>query len=353
MKHRLIRVAHQFVQAAGRRCSTENAVDQTSLIRQLREKSSAPMKDVKAALVQCNWDVDIAFTELRKKGLAAVSKKASRVATEGLLAVCEKPGMASIIELNSETDFVARNEIFQHLASRVACAALSLYEPSEESEPDKMKLDLGLLRDMPIRLDHPKLSCDTTVQEAIKVTASIMGENLKLTRAFRMSTKCGLVSSYLHASPQPGLGKTAALLTLNVNGGSIEPFGELLSTVGESLAMHIVAARPLFLNKESVTEDVWEREKGIILSQVADSKKPEKILEKMVEGRLRKYAEEVVLLEQRFAMNDKITVREVVEDLSKKVGCLVDVGCYLRMEVGETAESDESSTPAMVAAQAS
>ncbi|KAI5060405.1 hypothetical protein GOP47_0024825 [Adiantum capillus-veneris] len=352
MNH-LGRVVRQVSQRS-RSYSTEGA-SPTALIRQLREKSSAPMKDVKTALVQCNWDMEAAFTELRKKGLAAVSKKASRAATEGLLALCEKPGMASIIELNSETDFVARNDVFQHLASRVAQAALSLCE-TESTSPghpsDTSVIDLHALESVRIKLDHPKLTREGTVQEAIQEAASIIGENLKLRRAFHVCSNSGLVSSYLHASLQPGLGKTAGLLTLNMKDGSVKAPLQLMSSVGESLAMHIVAARPLFLSKECVTKEVWEHEKSIILSQVSGSNKPEQILNKMVEGRLRKYVEEVVLLDQKFAMNDKITVQQVVEDLSKQAGVAVEIGCYLRMEVGETTEREESMQPTEAVAQA-
>ncbi|MCO5572643.1 hypothetical protein L7F22_026401 [Adiantum nelumboides] len=353
MKHHLGRVVSQLSQRC-RNYGTEGAASQTTLIRQLREKSSAPIKNVKAALVQCNWDMEAAFTELRKKGLAAVSKKASRAATEGLLALSKKPGMASIIELNSETDFVARNDIFQHLASRVAQAALSLCDTSTSKGrlPGTSVIDLHALESVRIKLEHPKLISEGTVQEAIQEAASIIGENLKLRRAFLVSSNSGLVSSYLHASLQPGLGKTAGLLTLETKNGSVKAPLELMSSVGESLAMHIVAARPLFLSKECVTKEVWEHEKSIILSQVSGSNKPEQILNKMVEGRLRKYAEEVVLLDQKFAMDDKVTVKQVVEDLSKKAGIAVEVGCYLRMEVGETAEREESTQPIEAVAQA-
>lgn len=309
------------------------------------------MKDVKAALVQCNWDLEAAFTELRKKGLAAVSKKASRVATEGLLALCEKPGIASIIELNSETDFVARNDIFQHLASCVANAALSLYDTNSGVSSDTSAIDIQALESVRIKLDHPKLNCEATVREAVQEAASIMGENLKLRRGFHISTSSGVVSSYLHATPQPGLGKTAGLLSLNFKDGSGKLPSEHLRTVGDYLAMHIVAARPLFLSKDTVTKEVWEREKNIILSLVAGSNKPEAIRNRMVEGRLKKYAEEVVLLNQKFLMDDKITVHEVLKDLSKNEGFPVEIGNYLRMDVGETAEREVSMAPVEVAAQ--
>lgn len=309
------------------------------------------MKDVKAALVQCDWDVEAAFTELRKKGLAAVSKKASRVATEGLLALSEKPGVATIIELNSETDFVARNEIFQHLALRVASAALSISSASSSVRSQATAIDLQALESVRIKLEHPKLNCEATVHEAIHEAAAIMGENLRLRRGFCVSTKSGVVSSYLHMSPQAGLGKTAGLLALDVKEGSIQLPSELFSSVGGSLAMHVVAARPLFLSKECVTSEVWEREKNIILSQVAGTNKTEAILNKMVEGRLRKYAEEVILLDQKFVMNDKITVRDVLQDLSKQAGVSVDVGCYLRLDVGESVEREESAASAEVTAQ--
>eukprot|EP00249_Psilotum_nudum_P007677 c20742_g1_i1 orf=152-1360(+) len=328
--------------------STAGSASQTALIRQLRERTSAPMKDVKDALVQCQWDQEAAFTALRKRGLAAASKKASRVAAEGLLALAEKSGAAAIVEINSETDFVARNDIFQHLALHVARAALSLDTSSTPSQPTTINIqDLEAAK---IVLEHPKLNGEATVYDAIREAAVVMGENLMLRRGYQLRTSSGVVSSYLHMNQQAGLARTAGLITLETQEGSPQIPLEALSREGASLAMHVVAACPLFLSKDHATPEILERERDIYLSQAASSNKPEAVIEKMVEGRLQKYIEDVALLEQKFVLNEKINVRMVLDNLSKEIGLPINVGCFLRLQVGEGIEREEKSFAAEVAA---
>eukprot|EP01018_Ginkgo_biloba_P025729 Gb_06265 [translate_table: standard] len=323
------------------------AAEQMGLIKQLRERTSAPMKDVKTALVNCNWDLEAAHTDLRKKGIAVASKKASRIAAEGTLALAKDKKIASVIEINCETDFVARNEIFQYLALSIARSALSM-EVLPKLLSETGTIDPKHLEEMKIVLDHPKLGGEKTVQDAIMEVAAMMGENVKLRRGFMLSTANGVVSSYLHTSPQPGLGRIAGLLTLESEDGGVRP--EALERVGSLLAMHIVASRPLFLSKDHVTAEALESERDILKSQAATSGKPQVAIEKMVEGRLRKYVEEVALLEQKFVMNDKINVRSVLEDLSKEVGQQVRIGCFHRIEVGEGIQRQETSFAGEVAA---
>lgn len=324
------------------------STEQVGLIKQLRERTSAPMKDVKAALVDCNWDLEAAYTELRKKGIAGASKKGARIAAEGILALAQDEKVAAVIELNCETDFVARNEIFQYLAHSVAKSALTM-EALPELLSESATLDLKLLGEMNIILDHPKLTREITVQDAIMEVAAIMGENVKLRRGFALSSANGVVSSYLHTSPQPGLGRIAGLLTLESENGGAPT--EVLQRVGSNLAMHVVAARPLFLSKDHVATKTLEAERDILKTQAAASGKPQAAIEKMVEGQLRKFVEEIALLEQKFVMNDKVNVKSVLEDLSKEVGQQIRVGSFLRVEVGEGIHRQETSFASEVAAQ--
>ncbi|XP_077216437.1 translation elongation factor Ts (EF-Ts) isoform X2 [Tasmannia lanceolata] len=317
-----------------RRFSSEvPASEQMNLIKQLRERTSAPIKDVKSALVECSWDIEAAHKDLRKRGVVLASKKSSRPAAEGLLAIAQNEKKAAIIELNCETDFVARNEIFQYLALSLARLALSI-ESSDQHVSMAFPLCPGKLEDMKINLGHPKLSGEATVQSAITEVAAMVGENVKFRRGFALSPSShGIVTSYLHTSPQSGLGRIAGLLTLEVEDDNV-PL-DALQRVGSSLAMHVVAARPLFLSKELVSSEALESERDVLKSQAETTGKSQMAIEKMVEGRLRKYLEEVVLLEQKFVVNDSINIKSLLNDLSKEVGSPVSIGKFFRMEVGE------------------
>ncbi|ONM40622.1 Elongation factor Ts, mitochondrial [Zea mays] len=183
--------------------SEVSSSEQMNLIKQLRQRTSAPIKDVKASLVTCNWDIEAAQKDLRKRGVALAAKKSSRTAAEGLLAIAQDDKRAAVVELNCETDFVARNDVFQYLASSLAKMALSAQGPGELFMP----FGPELLENMPINLDHPKLSVETTVQSAVTEVAAMVGENVKLRRGFMLSTTAhGVVSSYMHTCPQPGDG---------------------------------------------------------------------------------------------------------------------------------------------------
>ncbi|XP_020266199.1 elongation factor Ts, mitochondrial [Asparagus officinalis] len=301
-----------------RRFSSEvSAAEQMNLIRQLREKTSAPIKDVKSSLVSCNWDIEAAQKDLRKRGVVMASKKSSRTAAEGLLSVAQTENKAVVVELNCETDFVARNDIFQYMALSLARTAL-----------------LEILENMKINLKHPKLWGETTVQSAITEVAAMVGENVKFRRGFTLSTSShGAVCSYLHTCPQPGLGRIAGLVTLEADDSNVSL--DALQRVGSSIAMHIVAAKPLFLSKDLVPSEAIESEREILKTLAESSKKPQIAIQKMVEGRLRKYFEDVVLLEQKFVMNDGVNIQSLLKELSKEVGSSVRIGNFLRVEVGE------------------
>lgn len=325
---------------AARTFSAEAAVTaprQMDLIKRLRERTSAPMKDVKSALLDCNWDIEAAQKDLRRRGVVLASKKSSRTAAEGLLALAQTESRAAVVELNCETDFVARNDIFRCLATSLAKLALSA-EGCHEQISGAFPLGPDYFEDSNINLNHPKLSGEATVKSAITEVAAIMGENVKLRRGFVMSTSShGIVSTYLHTSPQPGLGRIAGILTLELE-DSNAPL-DALRQAGSELAMHIVAANPMFLTKEHVSSDAIDTEREILKSQAEATGKSQMAIEKMVEGRLRKYFEEVVLMEQKFIVQDTINVKTLLGNLSKEVGCTVKIGNFSRMEVGEGIQS--------------
>ncbi|CAL1392976.1 unnamed protein product [Linum trigynum] len=319
--------------------------EQMSLIKQLRERTSAPIKDVKASLVECNWDIEAAQKDLRKRGIVLASKKSGRAATEGLLALAQSEGKAAIIELNCETDFVSRNEIFQHLALSLAKQALLVENGSQQSS-GVLSVGPESLEELKLNLEHPKISGETTVHNAITEVAAMMGENVKLRRGFVMSTS-GVLSTYLHTSPQPGLGRIAGLLSLETEDGSSHL--DDLQRVGSELAMHVVAAKPLFLTKELVSSEALESEREILKSQAESTGKSQMAIEKMVEGRMRKYYEEVVLTEQKFIVNDSLTVKTLLSNLSKEVGSPVKIENFFRMEVGEGIQRLDASADEPVA----
>ncbi|XP_050205403.1 elongation factor Ts, mitochondrial [Mercurialis annua] len=329
--------------------SAPAAAEQMNLIKQLRVMTSAPIKDVKASLVDCNWDIEAAQKDLRKRGKALASKKSGRAATEGLLALAQTEGRAALIELNCETDFVARNEIFQLLALSLAKQAL-LVENTAQTDSGIYPVGPECLEDLKFNLNHPKLSGETTVQNAITEVAAIMGENVKLRRGFVMSTSSpGVLSTYLHTSPQPGLGRIAGLVSFEIENGISQL--DTLHDAGSQLAMHVVAAKPLFLTKELVSSDALENEREVLKSQAESTGKSQMAIEKMVEGRLRKYYEEVVLMEQKFIINDAINVKTLLDNLSKDVGSPVKIRSFFRMEVGEGIQRLESSNADEPAAQ--
>ncbi|CAL0330842.1 unnamed protein product [Lupinus luteus] len=330
--------------------SAASGPEQLNLIKQLRQRTSAPIKDVKAALLLSNWDIEEAQKELRKKGKVLASKKSSRTAAEGLLALAQNHNKTALIELNCETDFVARNEIFQHLALSLAKQALSVENYSQQVS-GVFHVGPESLEETTLNLEHPKISGETTVHNAIIEVAAMMGENVKLRRGYVMpASSQGLISTYLHTSPQPGLGRIAGILSLEVDDGKAQV--DAVERVGAELAMHVVAAKPLFLTKDLVPSDALENEREILKSQAESSGKPQMAIDKMVEGRLRKYFEEVVLLEQKFITNDTVNVKTVLDNLSKEVGSSVRVVNFLRMEVGEGIARQEANASEPVAQSA-
>ncbi|KAG6387387.1 hypothetical protein SASPL_152574 [Salvia splendens] len=329
------------INSFGIRFTRNYTSEQVNLIKHLRERTSAPMKEVKSALVACDWDIEAAQNELRKRGVALASKKFSRTAAEGFLALAQDEKKAILVELNCETDFVARNEIFQHLALCLAKSALVIEGSSQASAA--IPVSPESLEDLKINFDHPKLTGEKTVQNAITEVAVMTGENVKLGGGFAISAPSyGVISTYLHTSPMPGIGRIAGLLSLEVEDKDA-PL-DAVQRVGSQIAMHLVAAKPLFLSKEDVTSDALGNERDILRSQAEKTGKTLMAIDKMVEGRLRKYYEEVVLLEQKFIVNDSVNITKVLANLSQEIGSTVKIRNFLRVEVGEGAKRLEDAS---------
>ncbi len=300
------------------------------LVKDLREKTGAGMMDCKNALNETNGDMEAAIDWLRKKGLSQAAKKSSRVAAEGLVGVATAGNAGAVIEINAETDFVARNVLFQDFVDSAAKIAL------------EVKGDLEALKGKP----HPGES--RTVSEQLTHLIATIGENMAIRRAAAIAVSDGVVSSYIHTAIRPGLGKIGVLVALESTGDKAK-----LAELGKQIAMHVAAAKPDALDIASVDPAVLEREKAIYRDQATQSGKPADIVEKMLVGRVRKYYEEVVLLEQPYIMDDKMKVSAVVEKLAKELGTPVKLAGFLRFGLGEGIQKNETDFAAEVAAMSS
>jgi elongation factor Ts len=300
-----------------------------SLVKELREKTGAGMMDCKKALTETSGDLEGAVDWLRKKGLAAAAKKAGRVAAEGLVAVATADTVGAVVEVNSETDFVARNERFQAFANEAARQALT------------GNGDLNTL----LQAQYPDTG--RTIAEEVTHMVATIGENMNLRRIARIEVGSGVVASYVHNALAPNLGKIGVLVGLESTGDRVR-----LAELGRQIAMHIAAARPEALNIEDVDSSALDRERSVLADQARASGKPEEIIAKMVEGRLRKYYEEVVLLEQVYVIDGENKVRKVVETVAKEIGAPIKVVGFTRFVLGEGIEKEQSDFAAEVAAQA-
>lgn len=298
-------------------------------VKQLREMTGAGMMDSKAALVATDGNMEAAVDWLRTKGIAKADKKSGRTAAEGLIGLAEETDKAVLVEVNSETDFVARNDAFQQIVRNVAEAALSS-DGSVEAVAAAQYPGSG-----------------KNVGDVIKDAIGTIGENMSLRRAAMLAVKEGVVASYMHNSIADGLGKIGVLVAVETAGDK-----QAAKAFGRQVAMHIAAANPLALTPAELDAAAVEREKAIFSDQARQSGKPENIIEKMVEGRLRKFYEEVVLLSQNFVINPDHTVEAAAKEAEKTVGAPVKISAFVRFALGEGIEKEETDFAAEVAAAA-
>jgi elongation factor Ts len=301
-----------------------------TMVKDLRDKTGAGMMDCKAALNETAGDMEAAVDWLRAKGLAKAAKKAGRVAAEGLIGLAAEAKQAALVEVNSETDFVARNDKFQEMVKTIATDAL------------KAKGDVEALAKA--KFGAGKIS----VADHLKEMIGSIGENMTLRRSAYVSVKNGVVSSYVHNSIAPGLGKIGVIVALESTGDA-----ETLKNFGKQVAMHIAAANPQAITVESLDPAAVARERAVLTEQAKESGKPAPVVEKMVEGRLRKFYEEVVLLSQGFVHDPETTVAKALAAAETEAGAPIKIVGFHRFGLGEGIDRPESDFAAEVAAAAS
>ncbi|MBS1101880.1 elongation factor Ts [Gluconobacter sp. Dm-62] len=293
-----------------------------ALVRELREATGAGMMDCKKALTEAAGDMDAAIDWLRTKGLSQAAKKSGRTTAEGLVGVVSAKNRAAMVEVNAETDFVGRNEAFQTFVEQVAHVALEVGD------------DLDAIK-------AGKVPSGRTVADELTHLIATIGENMAIRRAKVLSVESGVVASYVHSALRPGIGKIGVLAALEAPSES-----DALLTLGRQIGMHVAATRPAALDVASVDPESLERERAVLIEQARESGKPEAIIEKMVEGRIRKFYEEVVLLEQVWVLDGESRVSKVVEKAGAKLAG------FERFQLGEGIEKEENDFAAEVAAAA-
>ena len=296
-------------------------------VKELRELTGAGMMDCKAALTETNGDMEAAVDWLRKKGIAKADKKSGRTAAEGLIGVAAEGNSAVVVEVNSETDFVARNDAFQQMVRNIAQVALAT-----DGSTDAVAAGT-----------YP--GSDKSVADTIKDAVGTIGENMSLRRSAKLSVPQGVVATYVHNGVVDGLGKMGVLVAIETAGNA-----HAARAFARQVAMHVAATSPLALNESEVDPAVVAKEKEIFSEQARQSGKPENIIEKMVEGRLRKFYEEVVLLKQVFVLNPDVTVEKALKDAEKDIGAPAKITAFTRFALGEGIEKEVSDFAAEVAA---
>ena len=301
-----------------------------ALVKELRDSSGAGMMDCKKALIETGGDLEQATDWLRTKGLSKAAKKADRVAAEGLVGVAVRndgAGMTgAVIELNAETDFVARNELFQNAARAAAKAALDVEGGVDD-------------------LSAAKVEGGQSIADMITGLIATIGENMLLRRLARFQVGQGAIAFYVHNATAPDLGRIGVLVAVEGAGDQAK-----LQEMGRKVAMHIAATQPLSLSTDDLDPAAVEKERAIFSEQALESGKPPQVVEKMVEGRLRKFFEEVVLLKQAFVMNPDQTVEQLVAETAKELGSPVAIKGFARLALGEGVEKQEDDFAAEVAA---
>jgi len=288
-----------------------------SMVKDLRDKTGAGMMDCKTALNETNGDMEAAIDWLRKKGISKAAKKAGRAAAEGLVGVAVDKGTGALVEVNAETDFVARNEEFKGFVKSAADLALK-----EGGDLEKL-----------LAAKHG----NSNVQQTLTELVAKIGENMSVRRTVALSVNPGVVAAYVHNAASPELGKIGVLVALKSSGDEGK-----LSALAKQIAMHVAAANPLALTPEHLSKDVVERERNVQWELAKQSGKPDAVIEKMMEGRMRKFYEETVLLSQTFVIDGETQIAKVIERAAKELGAPVTIEGFVRFQVGEGIEKVES-----------
>ena len=300
-----------------------------SMVKELREKSGAGMMDCKKALVESNGNMEDAIDWLRKQGLSAVAKKSNRVAAEGLIGISISEVKGAIVEINSETDFVARNELFQNFVKN--CSNLVLLNKS----------DINVLKKLPFP------DSDRTVDQELNNNIATIGENMNIRRVEYLEVSEGVVASYIHNKIAEDLGKLGVIVAIESQAKKSQ-----LLDVGKQIAMHIAATSPKALNIDDLDNDLVKREKEVLIDQAMSTGKPKEIAEKMVQGRLQKFFQEVVLNEQVSVIDGETKIKDVIKKLSDDLGTEVKIKDFKILKLGEGIEVAENDFAAEVAATA-
>ena len=282
----------------------------TSLVKELREKTGVGMMDCKNALVENNGDIESSIDWLRTKGIAKAAKKEGRIASEGLIYVCKNENNASIIEVNSETDFVARNEDFQNIVEKLGNLAIK-----SDNLEDLLSKEVS--------------EESVLVKDYITEMIASIGENINLRRMETIENKGGIISSYIHNQVVDNMGKIGVLVSLKSDEDVYK-----LEDLGKQIAMHIAATNPISINVEDIPKEILERERAILEEEARSSGKPEEIVTKMTEGRLNKFYQESVLLEQTFVVDGESKIKDILKTLDKPI----IISDFIRMELGEGIE---------------
>ncbi len=299
------------------------------LVKDLRDQTGAGMMDCKKALAETDGNLEAAVDWLRTKGLAAAEKKSGRIAAEGLVAVKTGGNKATAIEVNSETDFVARNTQFQELVSGLAGVA---FEVGDDVEAISAATFPGSSK---------------TVADTMTDAIATIGENMNIRRAQSLSVDTGVVATYVHSAVADGMGKIVAMVALESDADA-----DTLQALGKQLAMHVAATNPASLSTDDLDPELVEREKQVQIEKARESGKPDEIIMKMIEGRMRKFYEDVVFLNQTFVIDGETKVEKVVANAAKDAGTAITVAAIARMEMGEGLEKKEDDFAAEVAAAA-
>jgi elongation factor Ts len=297
------------------------------MVKALREQTGAGMMDCKKALNETDGVIEEAIDWLRTKGLSAAAKKAGRVAAEGLVAFAVSDRGGALIEVNAETDFVSRNEDFQGFSLTLAGMVLE-----HGAEINNLK-------------EQAYPNTDRTVKEQLTHNIATIGENMSIRRAIKLNAEDCIVIPYMHNAVSPGLGKIGVLVVLKSDAPS-----EKIATLGKQLAMHVAATAPQSLSVKDLDPSLIEREKAVLTEQAKESGRPENIIEKMVVGRLQKFYQEVVLLEQTFVVDNETKISDVIENASQEFGASVELVSFHRLSLGEGIEKEKTDFASEVAA---